>query len=885
MDIHFNLNTLPEQSAVKQTPRRGKLKIFLGYATGVGKTTAMLQAARQLQSQDVDVAVGCLETNGLAGMEALLDCFESIPPGRAIVEAATYPELDIDAVLARRPALVLVGGLAHGNVPRSRHTRRYQDILELINAGIDVYTTLNIGNLASLNDVVAKITGTTIHETVPDHIFDNADEIELVDLPVSELLDRLKTGKIHIPSQTEAEIHHFYRPGNLIALREMAFRRAANRTDEQLHTYMQSHAIAGPWPAGECILVCVGPSPLSERLVRTARRLAQRLDAEWIAAYVETPLHRQLSDADRGRVLQTLRLAEDLGAQTITLSGQTIAETITTFAKNHNVTKIVAGKSLRSRWSELWHGSPIDQIIRQSQDIDVYVISSRTRQGSSVLRSPDLEKLKQWRPFLWSAILVGLATLVGLPLRTAIEPTNLILPYLLAVILVAVRFGRYPAILTSVLGVVVFDLVLVPPYYKLAVADAEYLLTFFGLLAVSLVISALTASAHEQELAARQRESQTAALYRLSQKLAAVSSLSDIVVVAVNHVQETVDGAVGLLLSSGDTQLSLQAASFGFQLEAEGIKTADWVLHQGRPAGRYTDTLSTTNGHYLPLQTSRRVVGVMAIHFPGSVSDLTGEQRRLLESFASQIALAIDRAQLAEQARQNRMLEETEKLQAALLNSISHDLRTPLATITGALSSLHDDAHLLSPDARQNLVLAAWEEAQRLNQLVGNLLDITRLESGALKVNQGASDVQDLVGAALAQIPHRLRRRQVEVQIPDDLPAVNIDLALMVQALVNLIDNALKYSPEDVPIHIRARQEKEAVLIEVADHGPGVPGEELERIFDKFFRVGTNGVSGTGLGLSISKGIVEAHNGRIRARNQKEGGLVVEIRLEQAEEG
>lgn len=858
--------------------KHGKLKIFLGYAAGVGKTYAMLEAARQRQAEGVDIVIGYVETHGRAETNALLTGLEIMPRREVIYRSITLTEMDTDAILARRPQIVLVDELAHTNVPGSRHARRYQDVLELLDSGINVYTTVNIQHLESLNDVVYLVTGVTVNETVPDYILDEAHEIELVDLPINELLARLAAGKVYIPDQAERALRKFFRPGNLTALREMALRRAAERVDEQMRAYMQTHAIAGPWPAGERILVCVSSSPLSDRLVRTTRRLARGLDAEWIAAYVETPGGATLSPTDEERVAQTLHLAEELGAQTVRLNGRSIAETVTGYARSRNVTKIVAGKPLHPRWKEWWRGSLIDQILRHSHDMDVYVISSNAENGGQLTtpRPPAAKQPVVWLSYLWGSGLVLLATLLGLPLRPYINPTNLVMLYLVTVMLAAIWLGRRPAIVASFLSVVVFDVIFVPPYYTLVVADAEYLLTFAALLAVGLVISTLTTRIQEQAQAAHRREAQTAALYELSQRLVNVSSRSDIAQTIVEQMQTTFRRPAALFLpDAGGDRLVLQKWTVDFELETEGDAVADWVFRHGQPAGRFTDTLTGVRGNYLPLKTSGHVVGVISIRFREDDNFSSFEkQRHLLASFAGQAALALERAHLAEQARRTQLLEETEKLQATLLSSISHDLRTPLASITGALSSLLDDAGLLSAEAQLDLVRTAWEQSLRLNRLVGNLLNMTRLESGAMKVVSQPYDVEELVGATLAHMPNRIQGRMIKRIIPDDLPPVAVDLTLMIQALTNLIDNALKYAPVEEPIDIEAYLEDRTVILAVKDRGPGLPEGEQEHIFNKFFRIDSGGSEGIGLGLSIVKGIVEAHNGRVWAQNRPGGGAV-----------
>ncbi|MCA9952573.1 MAG: sensor histidine kinase KdpD [Anaerolineales bacterium] len=861
---------------------RGKLKIFLGYAAGVGKTYAMLEAARQRCAENIDLVVADIETHGRIEIDALLNGLEIIPRKKIVYHNLTQTEMDTDAILKRQPQIAIVDELAHINAPGARHVHRYQDVLELLYSGINVYTTMNIQHLESLNDIVSRVTGLIVQETVPDHILDTAHEIELIDLPIDELLIRLETGKVFLPNHIERDHRKFFRPGNLTALREMALRRAADHVDEQMRVYMQKHAISGPWPVRERVLVCVSPSPLSERIVRTTRRLARRLDAEWIAAYVETPGAANLSEADEERVTRTLHLAEELGAQTVRLAGHSIAETLVNYALSRNVTKIVTGKSLRSRWHEWLHGSIIDQILRQSPGLDIYVINGKKEPlRPSTSQTPTTRQPFAWQSYLLSAGLVLLATFIGLPLRSFVDPTNLVMLYLAVVMVAAVWLGRWPAIFASLLSVIAFDIIFVPPYYTFVVADAEYLLSFVGLLAVGVVISTLAARAHEQALFAHRREAQTSALYELSQGLATVSNSVDIAQISVHHIQTAFNSPAALFLpdETGES-LTLQSSTPNFYLEANGLDVADWVFHHGQPAGQQTDTLTNVIGYYLPLQTSDQVVGVLAIEFPDDYkSILSGEQRRFLTSFSNQVALALEKSHLAEQARHARLLEETKKLQTTLLNSISHDLRTPLASITGALGSLLDDADLLPEEAQHDLIQTAWEQSLRLNRLVGNLLDMTRVESGALKVIQQPYDVQELVGTTLAQMSNHLHGRTLKRTIPDDLPPVAIDLSLMVPALMNLVENAIKYAPQNELIELEAYQEQEAAIIAVKDRGPGIPEAELEHIFDKFFRLNSSGIGGTGLGLSIAKGIVEAHNGRIWAQNRPGGGVVFNIAL------
>jgi two-component system sensor histidine kinase KdpD len=863
--------------AEERQQKSGHLKIFLGYAAGVGKTYAMLEAAHQRKEEGIDVVVGYVETHNRLETEALLKNLEVTPSKQVSYRNVHIPEMDIDAVLARKPQLVLVDELAHTNAPGSRHAKRFQDVEELLYSGIDVYTTLNIQHIESLNDVVAQITGTKVRETVPDRVIDELTEIELIDLPPEELLRRLKNGKVYIPEQAERAIQKFFRQGNLTALRELSMRRAAERVDDQMRAYMETQAIPGPWPAGERLLVCISPGTLSERLVRTTRRLADELKAEWYAVYVETPDEAGMSQEQRDRIAHLLQLAEELGARSVNLPGRSVAETVLEYARRHNVTKVIAGKPLRPRWLEMLRGSVVDQLIRQSGSIDVYVVSSE--------KEPSAEAIPQgWQPhrpllrYLWGVALVLVATGISALIAPFISPTNLVVIYLLSVVLAAVYLGRGPAILTSLLSVVAFDFFLVPPHFTMAVSDTEYLLTFFGLLVVGLLISQLTAQVREQAEAAQRREIQATALYELGRDLTVTAGLEAIAKTIITRIGQTFSRDVAIFLPEGNS-LKVFATSPDLAVSDNELAVATWAFDHNQVAGRGTDTLPDATMRCLPLKTTRGVIGILGVQPSDSSSFLSPDQRRTLDIFTNQVALAIERTRLVEQARQAELLEATEKLQTALLNSISHDLRTPLVSITGALSSL-EEGPVMDEEVRRGLIQTGREEAHRLNRLVGNLLDMTRLEAGALRLHNEASDVEDLVGSTLEQFGSRLDDHPVSVDLPDELPLVPMDFVLIEQVLLNILDNALKYSPAGSPIEIHGRVEGTNLEISVADRGIGIPPDDLLRVFDKFYRVQRPGnVSGTGLGLSISKGIVEAHGGSIHAENRPGGGTIISIKL------
>lgn len=857
---------------------RGKLKIFLGYVAGVGKTYAMLEAAHQRKTQGVDVVVGYVETHKRVETEELVEGLEVLARKQIEYHNVILPELDVDAVLARRPALVLVDEFAHTNAPGSRHPKRYLDVEEILNAGIDVYTTLNVQHLESLNDIVAQVTGVIVKETVPDRVLDEASEIEVIDLPPDELLTRLTEGKVYVPEQASRAIDKFFRKGNLTALREMSLRRAAERVDDQMRTYMQTRAIPGPWAAAERLLVCISPSPLAEKLVRNTRRLADELNAEWFAVYVEVASKPENNPANRERIGRTLQLAEELGARTRTLAGRSIHEAVLKYARKHNVTKLVIGKPLKPRWQEMWNGSIVDQLIYASGNIDVYVVSAEVDAKKNLVP-------ENWQPhsplgrYLLSLALVAISTLLSLFVRGTLEPANLVMLYLASVVISAVFLGRGPSLLTAVTSVFAFDFFLVPPYFTFAVSDTQYIVTFIVLFIVSLVISSLTARVREQAESAILREKQTSALYNLGRDLTSATDLKHITEIIIAHISNAFDRDAAIFLPVNQ-QIFTFASSPNYEPDENELAVAAWAFEHDESAGRGTDTLPAASLRCMPLKTANNIIGVLGIRPKDLNNLLTPEQRQMLAAFTNQAALAIERASLVDQARQAELLQATEKLQTALLNSISHDLRTPLVSITGALTSLDEQSDSLNDEYRKSLIVTAREEAERLNRLVGNLLSMTRIESGAIKLHNEPGDIQDVVGTALEQLGKRVGSHPIKVNIPDDFPLIPMDFTLVVQVVVNLLENAIKYSPSDSLIEVSAVVDNEKARLQIADRGVGIPSDDLSRIFDKFYRVQRpENVNGTGLGLSISKGIVEAHHGTIYARRRDGGGTIVNVEM------
>jgi len=750
---------------------------------------------------------------------------------------------------------------------------------ELLAAGIDVYTTVNIQHFESLNDVVAQITGVIVRETVPDRLLDFAVEIRLVDIPPEDLLQRLHEGKIYIPEKAALATEKFFKPGNLMALRELSLRRAASRVDDQMRAYMESRSIAGPWPVAERLLVCVSGSPFSERLIRTTRRLADEMKATWHTVYIETPDSSRHTRENRERVWRDLRLAESLGAQVATLTSTSVAEALIGYAVKNNATKIVVGKPTKPRWREFLRQPLVDQIIRLSDSIDVHVVSITEEQKNPPKGAPRPHIPIPWTGYLKSLVLVLAISLVCAPADRYLDPTNLVMIYLLGVVLVATRLGRRPAMLTSFLSVLAFDFFFVPPRLTFAVADTQYLITFSALFTVGIVISTLVSRSSERADAIREREVQTSSLYYLSRDLAAAADLAGILDAMVRNIEESVGAHIAVLLPEGE-RLEVKRASRKLSLDTKELAVADWAFRNRSPAGRGTETLVSAALLCLPMQTTGDVLGILGVRLDDEADYTSPLSRRLLQAFATQAALAIERVHLGKQAEQAQILLARESLERALLNSISHDLRTPLVSITGALGALKDKGSALDKDAREDLLDAALEEAGRLNRFVGNLLDMTRLESGALKLKQVPCDVQDLFGCALAALEPQLGKRKIEVRVPSGLTLVRMDMVLMTQVVVNLLDNALKYTPRESSIELAAGLGDRTLTLAISDRGPGIPQNDLKRVFDKFYRIPVpEGAGGTGLGLSICKGIVEAHGGSIRAENRDGGGLRVIVVL------
>lgn len=862
---------------------RGKLKIFLGAAPGVGKTYEMLMSARARKSDGTDVVIGVVETHGRVETEALVHGLEIVPRKLIDYKAQALDEMDIDAIIERRPSLALVDELAHTNAPGSRHPKRYLDVLELLANGIDVYSTLNIQHVESLNDVVAQITRIRVRETVPDSIIDRADEIEIIDITPQDLIKRMHDGKVYVPKTARRAIENYFSPGNLTALRELALRRTAQRVDDQLLNHMQAHAIPGPWAAGERILVCLDHGRNGAALVRYARRQADRLRAPWTAIHLETPKSAYLGDADKDRLAACMRLAEQLGAETVTLPASSVSRDLISYANANNFNHLIIGKSNRPRWRELFEGSITHDLIRHSGTISVHVMSGGDEEivSRGVRTAKSASKVKP-KYYILSLIFMSAAVAIGVLLDQTLNVQNLALVFLMGVLASAVRGGLGPGLFASVLGAVAFNFFFLEPRYTLTIRDPESVVALLFFLGTALVASNLTAAVQRQAIAARQRARTTEDLYLFSRKLAGTGTLDDVLWATAYQMASMLKVRVVILLPQDGTITVRAGYPPDDTLVDADIAAAKWAWEHDRPAGRAADTLPGAKRLYLPLRTGRGAIGVIGLDNDRLGPLLNSQQQRLFDALADQAALAIERVQLVADVDKAKLAAETDRLRTALLTSISHDLKTPLAAILGSAGTIKDFGGGLSDEAKDELLTTVIEESERLNRFIANLLDMTRIGSGAMVPNSAPHYVGDIVGSALARSAKITADHRVEVAIPDDLPMIKVDPVLFEQVLFNLVDNAAKYSADGSLIQISASSDDTQVRLVIIDEGQGIPPGDVERIFDSFYRVRKSDhvTAGTGLGLSICRGFVEAMGGSIEAQNRPDReGALFEIRL------
>lgn len=858
---------------------RAKLRVFFGFAPGVGKTYRMLSVARDLvDQQKVDVVVGVVETHRRSDTAAMALGLELLPPRKVVHRDHTLKEFDLDAAIARRPQVLLMDELAHTNAPGSRHPKRWQDVLELLDCGIDVFTTVNVQHVESLNDVVAQITQVRVRETIPDALLERADELELVDISPEELLQRLHEGKVYLPEEAKRAAGHFFKRGNLLALRELALRQTAQHVDEDVQEYREEHGVVDVWAATDRILVCIGPAPSSRQLLRAAHRMATRLRAPWTAAYVDVTSRGSLRAADRERLEAHLRMAESMGATVKRLSGGEVSAAVLDYARKQNVTRIVIGKPTHARLLDRIRGSLLDDLVRGSGEIDVHVIrgDQSEEQQEPALSSP---QSMRWGAYGKAALLIFATTLLCALVRRVFPLPDLVVLYLLAVMLAAIRYGRGPSVAAAALSVATYDFFFVPPYYTFAVADARYVLTFCMMFGVGLVVSELTARIRRQEHDALAREERTAVLYALSRDLGAATTLAETLAAIASHAGRAFDGAAFVLVPQPtDESLGVEAASpDGAVLDPKEHVVAKWAFHHGKEAGLGTHTLPGSAVVCAPLVATGKVLAVLAIRPPEGFA-IRQEQRAFLEGVCRQAAVAMEKLRLSSDAASSALRAKSEEMRSALLSAVSHDLRTPLAAITGASTSLRDDVHL-SKEARADLLDAVCTEAERLERLVANLLDMTRLSSGTVTLKREWVPLEEIVSSALARLDKVLGSRPVDIQLPSGLPLLSVDPVLFEQVFINLLENAAKYTPVGSPLDIVATLGEGEVRIELRDRGPGLPKEAQELAFEKFYRGAHVGVSGVGLGLSICRAIVEVHGGTIETENRAGGGAIFRVRL------
>jgi two-component system sensor histidine kinase KdpD len=867
----------------------GKLRIYFGSSAGVGTTFAMLLAARKLQSEGCDVIVGIVETHGRAETASLLEDIEIIPPKTVAYRGRKLADFDLDAALERHPTLILVDELAHSNAPGARHPKRWQDVDELLAAGIDVFTTLNVQHLESLNDVVCGITNVRVWETVPDTVFDAADEVVLVDVPAEELLERLKSGKVYIPQQAARAAENFFRKGNLMALRELALRRTADRIEGDVQAYRVDKSIGSIWKTATALLTCVGPDEDAERVVRAAARLASQLSADWHAIYIETPVLQRLPAARRETILATLNLAQNLGATTAVISSPEVAESVVAYARKHNLSKVVIGRDPNRRLLP-WQRSSGQKLALLAPDIDLIEIgrSSASAQNGGIkpvaalptLPGSDTSERRRRKRlrYLWTAIACGAVTGLSTPLALRFDRSNIVAIYLLTVVLVGVRFGRGPAALAAVLSVSAFDFFFVPPRFSFAVSDVQYLLTFGIMLAVGLITGQLTAGLRSQARVALHREERAAALYELARDLSGAIQLDQVVKISDESVERTFHANAALLLPAAAGQLTTASARSDQSLAVD-LGIAQWAFDKGHPAGVGTDTLPGSEVLYIPLRAPVQARGVLAFRAKNRRLLRIPEQRQLLDTFAALIAIALERVHYVGIAQDALVRMESERLRNSLLAALSHDLRTPLTVLVGLAESLTLTKPPLSKEQLETAE-AIQDEARRMSTLVSNLLDMARIESGEVTLNLEWQPLEEVVGAALDSARSMLKQHRVEVQVPADLPLVRIDALLIERVLVNLLENTSKYTPAGSNVTLSAEVIRDQLKVSVSDNGPGLPVGREEALFQKFTRGHPESATpGVGLGLAICRAIIESHHGKIVAINRPGGGVTFSFTL------
>ena len=858
--------------ALARKEGRGHLKIFLGAAPGVGKTFAMLTAARSEKAGGCDVVAGLIETHSRRETEQLTEGFELLPRKSVVYRNQMVREFDLDGALARRPGLLLVDEYAHTNVPGGRHPKRWQDIDELLGAGIDVWTTLNIQHLESLNDVVQKISKVRVRETVPDSVFDQADEIVLVDFPPDELLKRLAEGKVYVQDTAARAVEHFFKPQNLTALRELALRRAAERVDASLIERMQAQAIEGPWAAGERILACIGPDPISPAVIRTAKRLADLMDAPWMAVTVERP-GASPDETARQRIDEAMELARSLGGDTQTLAGADVPAELLRFARFENVTQIVIGRSRGGYLNEILRRSLPHELVRRTQDIAIHVITREADAPAEAPRPRPASKV-ELPPFLYAGLAVAGALAIGEALIALTPIPNLSMVFMLAVLLIAVTFGVWPAIFASFLSFLVYNFFFIPPLYTFTIAEPFELLALVIFLIVAVISSALAGRVRQQATIAAKRMRAMRRLYEFTRRLSGLASLDAVAEGAAGEIHASLGRAVIVLLAQGDDLQLAAAWPPEDTLDAAATTAARWAYSHAEPAGADTGTLPTIPWYFIPLGIGAKTVGVIGVA-RGKEGPLDSEARALLDTLSEQTAAALERALLSREMVNAKTATETERVRNTLLASISHDFRTPLSSILGAATSLIAYGEKMPEPSRKDLLGQIKTEAEGLDEMVRNLLAITRIDAGALELRRDWIDLREIVARVVNAARRRGTAQAIEIRLPDNLPLVRADAALAEQAIGNVVANAIVHTPGETRVVIDAAVHDDTIALSVTDNGPGIAEAAQAHVFDKFARAASGGADGgesTGLGLAIAKGIMESHGGSIRLESPAADG-------------
>lgn len=857
----------------EQAEQRGKLKIYFGAAPGVGKTYTMVKDAIANRNQGIDLIVGVVESHSRKEIDALLTELEILPRQQIDYRGIKLTEFDLDAALKRNPTIILIDEMAHTNAPGVRHEKRWQDINELLDSGINVYTTLNVQHIESLNDIVAQITGIIVRETVPDLMLEQAAAIELIDLPPEDLLKRLEEGKVYLPKQAEYATQNFFRKGNLIALRELALRITAEQVNAQVFLHRKGEAIKRIWPTVERLMVCVGPDPSSAKLIRSTFRMARSLKAEWIAVFVEAPRLR-LTKQQRDSALQFLRLAEQLGGETITLTGKDVVQEITSFARLRNITKIILGKHSRSRWKTLLFGSLVDELIKYTGEIELYIIQGDTDTEKPVKSIMSFYPLAKWTDYLIALITVAVCTGIDEIIYPFFWQCNLVMVYMLGVVFVATRGRFIPSLMTSILSAFAFAYFYLPPRFSLAITDIQYLSSVVITLMVAQFIGNLTVSNQQQIEAARIRELRTATMYILSRRLANARGLDNLLQVASDHIKEVFNSEVMILLPDANNQLDIRVNhQVHAALSAKEQSVAQWVYNMGQNAGIGTPTLPESDALYIPLHGTHSVVGVLRLK-PDYPEELTTpEQLHLLEGFANQIALGIEVDLLEEEAKKTALQTQADRLRGALLKSVSQNLRIPLLEMLESENKLLSSNVCVQYPTLHEEVISIARNTEQLNSLIGNLLQMTQLESGQLKLQKELQCIKEVIDRAVHNLGKQFKNRTIQIHIATDFPEIYFEAVLLEQVFIQLLDNAIKYSPPDSPIDVKVSKDKDNAIIEVQNQGEGLTAEEMKKVFDRFYRGKTSKV-GMGLGLTICQSIIKAHGGLIWAENREDGEVI-----------